>query len=319
MKKIASLLSVVMGFAFGAELKIGYIDSERIFREYQGATEAKQTFESELAKFKSNAEDLERKYNTAKAEYDAQKLMLSEEARTAKESELANLHQQYESYVQEVYGKGGKIELKNEELMAPVVKQINAVVQTIAQAENFTLIFDIAQGQIIYAQPGLDLTDRVITELNKEYQPITVAPAFKQKVAVFYLSELNPDARNSHLGKTCRDYLYALIRNIYGKKAQKVEMIDEAKFSQALQARGFTDKDIVDENTAKDIGREVGADFIITGSVRQDGNEITVTLQLSEIKFMRTNPPVEKKAAKSEFLEATLADILQILFNKYVK
>ncbi len=315
MKKIASLFLVVSSFVLAAEVKIGYIDSERIFREYQAATEAKQTFESDLAKFKSDAEALERKYDAAKTEYETQKLMLSEEARAAKESELTNLQQQYQSYVQEVYGKGGKIELKNEELMAPIVKQVNTIVQSIAQAEDFTIILDMAQGQIIYAQPGLDLTDRVIAELNKEYQPITIAPAFKQKVAVFYLTEQNADAKNFHLGKTTQDYVYTIIKDKY---KSKVEMIDDTKINQVLQTRGLSEEN-VDENTAKDIGREVGADFVVTGGVRQDGNEITVELKLSEVKVNRTYPPEREKAAKIDFLAETVGQVVQILFTKHVK
>jgi outer membrane protein len=315
MKKFFLTFGVMVGLALSAELKIGYIDSDRIFREYQAASETKQTFEMDLGKFKSQAEEMQHKYDVAKSEYDAQKLMLSEEARTAKEGELANLHQQYENYVQEVYGKGGKIELKNAELMAPLVKQINTVVQTIAQAEGFTLILDMAPGEIIYAQPGLDLTDKVITELNKEYQPITIAPAFKQQIAVFYLVEQNSDAKNSHLGKTGRDIIEKIINNQF---KTKMEIVDHSKIINVLQTKGLPEE-AVDDITALDVGRQVNADFTITGSVKQDGKEITVELKLTQVKFNRTYPAESQTAAKIDVLSETVANVLQSLINKYVQ
>ena len=59
---------LVLGFIFFsfAELKIGYINSERIINEYQGTKEAQDKFNKEVAKWEQEASERQKEIKTKK-------------------------------------------------------------------------------------------------------------------------------------------------------------------------------------------------------------------------------------------------------------
>ena len=89
----------------------------------------------------------------ARADFDAQRLLLSEEGKAAKNTEIDELQRSYDSYINSVYGPGGKLEQKTQELMAPVIQKIKDAVERAAKADDYTLVFDAAESKlaILYA------------------------------------------------------------------------------------------------------------------------------------------------------------------------
>ena len=79
---------------------------------------------------------------------------------TAKQTE-------YEGFVQTIFGPEGRVAEKNSELVRPIVDKINLVLKQIGDDEGYTMVFDASIGGIVYAADGIDLTDRVLEELNK--------------------------------------------------------------------------------------------------------------------------------------------------------
>jgi outer membrane protein len=307
MKRIGFfLLGGVFGL-FAAEPKIGYIDSDRIFQEYRGAAEAKAKFQDEVSTYEAELRELQQGIETAQKSLETQRLMLSDEAQAAKEAELEALRERYESFVQEVWGAGGKLEAKNRELTLPLVQRINEVVQKVAEANHYTLVLDVAGGGIVYAQPEFDLTQLVIDELAKEYAPIAL-PTIPKKFAVLPLVERGPEARAAKLGGQCRQLIEAILEELAGK-ATWINRVDRARIDNALSARGVIEAP--DAMLAKSVGREVGADYLITGAVEEKGELITVELTLVDLGLDRTYPTEQGKAQKEELLRETIAGLIQ--------
>ena len=57
---------------------------------------------------------------------------------------------------------------RNEELTRPIIEQMNQVLTRLGEEEGFSIIFDAADGNVVYADRALDLTDRVLEELNAQ-------------------------------------------------------------------------------------------------------------------------------------------------------
>jgi len=164
---VVFLCLVCAGAAFGAEQKIGFIDSERIFAEFKGVQEAQKQFEQDIQTWKAQATQMKTDNDKLRAEIDSQKLMLSESKLQEKETELQGKIRSYEDFVQKIWGPNGELEQRNEQLTKPIVAKIRTVVDKIGLNESFSLILDAADGNIVFGNKALDLTDRVLEELRK--------------------------------------------------------------------------------------------------------------------------------------------------------
>jgi outer membrane protein len=169
--KILSILFVVACgalFFANAEMKIGFINSEEIFRGYQGTKEAQDKFDKEVAKWEQEASTRQKEIKDIKDQLDKQSLLLSSERRAELEGKMKQKMTEYQDFLQTKFGQKGEALSKNEELTKPIVEKINKIIFKIAKDENYDFIFDARTGGIMFAKPAYDLTKRVIDILNKE-------------------------------------------------------------------------------------------------------------------------------------------------------
>ncbi|MFQ6092002.1 MAG: OmpH family outer membrane protein [bacterium] len=171
------LWAVTLGFGMllvpsvrgrAADLKIGYIDSQRIFRSYKGTADAQAKLDREVAEWEKKAEAMKKEVEDLQKELDAQSLLLSEEKKREKEQTLQAKYAEYQQFVTSIWGPQGEAIRSNEELTKPIIEKIDAILKKIGEEENYTFIFDAVGGGLVYAKPTFDLTDQVIEELNKE-------------------------------------------------------------------------------------------------------------------------------------------------------
>lgn len=169
----AVLLALVClaGGTMAQEMKIGYIDSERIFNEYGATREAQEQFDRDVEAWRKEAEQSERDLQLMREELDSQRLLLSEKALQDKEMALQTKASEYERFVQSIWGPTGKIAQRNAELTKPIIEKIRQVLDKLGAEQGFSIIFDAADGNIVYGEKSLDLTDQVLVELNKDTEP----------------------------------------------------------------------------------------------------------------------------------------------------
>ena len=159
---------VLLGAAVvgAADLRIGYIDSVKIFQEYKEAQEAQARFDRQVQGWKDEAAEKEKLVNQLRAEVRDQGPILSALRRQEKEEALQRAISDYEGFIQEVWGPHGKAAQENERATGAVVTQIRSAVEKIATNKNLDLVLDAAGGFIVYAARSLDLTAEVAQELN---------------------------------------------------------------------------------------------------------------------------------------------------------
>src|SRR5436309_7159668 len=154
---IASLAAP--GFAQGADYKIGFINSERLFREAAPAKRAQQKIEKEFAARDAEIQKLSKQVRDVQALLEKDGVTMPEGDRRAKERDLANMSRDLQR-MQREFREDLNLR-KNEELTA-VQERANKVIQQIALDEKYDLII---QDPVIYASPRIDVTDRVIKAL----------------------------------------------------------------------------------------------------------------------------------------------------------
>jgi len=151
-----------------AETRIGFIDSAKIFREYRLAQEAQQQFDRQVQNWRNEAAEKEKVVTQLRAELRDQAPILSALKRQEKEEALQKAIQEYETFIQDVWGPSGRAQQENERTTRQVVDQIRAVVEKIAGDKGLDIVLDAAGGSIIYADRSLDLSAEVVAQLNTQ-------------------------------------------------------------------------------------------------------------------------------------------------------
>jgi len=164
-----ALLALALG-AFPAQaqnVRIGFIDSQRIFNEYKSAQEAQDRFSREIQSWRTEADDRRRQVDELRNELKDEGPLLSEAKRLEKESALQKAVSDYDRFVQDFWGPSGKVQRLNDEITREVIGKVRDAVELLANREQYDLVLDAADGNVIFGVKSLDLTQRVLDELNK--------------------------------------------------------------------------------------------------------------------------------------------------------
>src|SRR5882672_7178494 len=104
-----ALGAALLGLAVGAgvargDLRIGYIDSAKIFQEYKLAQESQQRFDRQVQGWRDEATEKEKQVAQLRGEVRDQAPILSALKRQEKEEALQRAVSDYERFIQEIWG-----------------------------------------------------------------------------------------------------------------------------------------------------------------------------------------------------------------------
>lgn len=164
MKNKLTFISVVLAGLFAAqvhasELKVGVVNTQRIFQSAPAAIKAAKKLEQEFAKRGQDLQTLERKLQAMQEQMEKNALTMSEADRRAKERELAELSREYQRKQRELRED---FNLRQNDENAALIEKANRAIRQIAEAEKFDLILQEA----VYVNPRIDITDKVIRALS---------------------------------------------------------------------------------------------------------------------------------------------------------
>ncbi len=160
----SAALASVAATAQAQDLKIGYVNSERVLREATPAKAAQAKLEAEFAKREKDLNDMAGRLKAAadKLEKDAPTLGESEKGRRQRElvDTDRDLQRKRREFQEDLNQR------RNEEL-ASVVERANRVIRQIFESEKYDLILQ----EVVFAGPRVDITDKVIRVLNAAPAP----------------------------------------------------------------------------------------------------------------------------------------------------
>lgn len=172
-KLVVLLLGAFVGVAAGAvsalaqEIKIGYIDSIKIFAENKETQEAERVYRQEVSVWEAQKQRMEQDLARMGEELNAQSPMLSEEKKSERRLEMQRKMDEYKRFMEETFGDNGLAAKRNKELTQPIVDKINKIIEALAIEQKYTMVFDVANANIVYADKKLDMTDLVLTRLSQ--------------------------------------------------------------------------------------------------------------------------------------------------------
>ena len=156
---IAAALVATAAAATAADYKIGFVNTERLFREATPAKRAQAKIEKEFATRDAEIQKLSKQVRDLQALLDKDGPTMAETERRNKERDLANQSRDLQRMQREFRED---LNLRRNEELAGIQERANKVIQQIAEAEKFDLIL---QDPVVYASQRIDITDKVIKAL----------------------------------------------------------------------------------------------------------------------------------------------------------
>jgi len=149
-------------------VKIGYIRSDVISQKHIDYRDADNTLKSENSEWQAEAARMEADIKTKEGELEELRLILTPERRKELEDVLAKARKELATYRQSTwYDENSKYLKRRKELMDPIDARVNDAIWKVADAQGVDIVLDTVAGNVVYAKPTLDLTDKVLEELQR--------------------------------------------------------------------------------------------------------------------------------------------------------
>ena len=160
---VSSVLALVaalpMAGAQAQELKIGYVNSERVLKEAAPAKAALARMEAEFSKRDKDLQDTQARLKAAADKLEKDGPTLAESERQRRQRELVeqdrDLQRKRREFQEDLNQR------RNEETAA-LVERANKVIKQIFESDKYDLILQDA----VFASPRVDITEKVIKALN---------------------------------------------------------------------------------------------------------------------------------------------------------
>lgn len=167
MKQFFVSLMVVSGLILGttvsaAELKIGYVQVDKLLQEAPQTAESGKKLEKEFSPRSQELERLQKQIRDLETALDKDRLTATDADRRNRERDASNLKLEFQRKQRELRED---INLRKNEELAVLQDRINKAVTSVAEAENFDLV---VYGGVAYASKKIDITDKVLKLLGKK-------------------------------------------------------------------------------------------------------------------------------------------------------
>ena len=161
-----ALLALVVGsiscgasVAQAQDFKMGFVNTERVFREAASAKQAQAKLEQEFSRREKELVETGNTLKAASEKLEREAPTLSESQRVSRQKQLVEQDRDFQRKRREFQEDLNA--RKNEEQQV-VVERANRAVKQVAESEKYDVIFQEA----VYVNPKHDITDKVIKALN---------------------------------------------------------------------------------------------------------------------------------------------------------
>ena len=158
---VAAVAAILVAPAAHAQLKIGFVNTERVFREAAPAKRAQQKLEREFAARNAELAKVEKQGRDLQSELERENVTMPESARREKERQLADISRNFQRLQREIRED---LNLRRNEELADVQQKATRIINQIAEQEKFDLIVQEA----VFASNRIDITEKVIKALANQ-------------------------------------------------------------------------------------------------------------------------------------------------------
>ncbi len=156
---IVLVVSAFTSHVQAQEFRVGFVNTDRIFKEAASAKAAQSKLEQEFSKREKELLDQGAAIKTLADKLEREAPTLSESQRSTRQKQVVDQDRDFQRKRREFQEDLNS--RKNEELQT-VLERANKVVKQVAETEKYDLVLQEA----VYINPKHDITDKVIKALN---------------------------------------------------------------------------------------------------------------------------------------------------------
>jgi outer membrane protein len=151
------LLTVVPVLA--AEVKLGYVDLQKALNLSESGKAAKEKIQKKVKDHEGAIDARQKELKKLKDELEKQALLLSEEARGAKERDYQQKLKEFQRYTKDIQDE---LQQQDADFTRQILEDLFKVIKGIGEKEGYTMILEQSESSLLYADDKIDLTDKVI-------------------------------------------------------------------------------------------------------------------------------------------------------------
>ncbi|MEJ2698225.1 MAG: OmpH family outer membrane protein [Desulfuromonadales bacterium] len=171
MKRIVGLVLAALILssvpALASDMKLGYVDLQKALNESNAGKAAKEKIAAKVKEYQKKVEAKQDELKKLKEDLDKQAMLLSQDARSAKEHDYQQKLKDFQRYTKDIQDD---LQQKDADYTKSIIQDLVKVVQKIGKKEGYTLILEKGEGSIIYADDKVNMTDEVIQAYNAQSQ-----------------------------------------------------------------------------------------------------------------------------------------------------
>ncbi|HLO25736.1 MAG TPA: OmpH family outer membrane protein [Geobacteraceae bacterium] len=168
MKRIAAVFTfsmslVIAAAAFGADgVKIGSIDIQKVLTTSDAGKEAKEQLAGKGNRYEGEKNSREEELRKLKGELEKQSVVLSDDARKAKEQLFMQKRKELDRFLKDAQED---LQAKNDELTGRLVEEIVKLIQDYGKKNGFSVIF-VKNESMVFVDEKVDLTEEILKAFN---------------------------------------------------------------------------------------------------------------------------------------------------------
>lgn len=158
---LASLMTIAATVQ-SAELKVGYVQVDKILQDAPQTAESGKKLEREFSPRTQELERMSKQIKDLETALDKEGLTISETERRNKERDVQNIKIEFQRKQRELRED---INLRKNEELGSLQDRINKAVQSVSETEGYDLV---VYSGVAYASKKIDITDKVLKLLGKK-------------------------------------------------------------------------------------------------------------------------------------------------------
>jgi outer membrane protein len=174
----AALLALVVGAASAGSLsaqaaaapKIGFVNSQQLYADAPGRTEAENRLKTELSTFQAQLQRMDDSLQAMVQQFERDMPKLDSATRMTRAKTIQDRQTAYQGRARMM---DSTMQVRQAELIRPVMENVQKVIEQVRAEEGYAMIFDVASqsGVVVAADKNLDLTQKVLAKVKAAGPP----------------------------------------------------------------------------------------------------------------------------------------------------
>jgi outer membrane protein len=146
-------------------VKIGFVDVEKVLASVDKGKAAREELERKRSQAEERLRPIVEQLEAIQKELQAKQFVMSEEAVRAKQLDMAELKNRYETKAKE---EEGQFKVDQQRLIGPLLEKLESVIKEVGRDNGFSVIMRLDAPSIVYSREALDVTDLVVEKFNRK-------------------------------------------------------------------------------------------------------------------------------------------------------